>query len=55
MSDWIESNLSTTIYQFVSLLLLVLSVQVGIACDLVLVCLGLVVIFDIRLVLGAVV
>ena len=43
------------IHQFVSLLLLVLSVQVGIVRDLVLVWLGLVVLFDVRLVWGAVV
>ena len=49
-SDWVESNPLTAIHQFISLLLLVLSVQVGIVCDLVLVWLGLVVLFDVRLV-----
>ena len=55
MSDWVESNPLTAIHRFVSLLLLVLSVQVGIICDLVLVWLGLVLLFDARLVWSAVV
>ena len=55
MSDLVESNLSTTIHRFISLLLLVLFVQVSIVCDLVLVWLGLVVLFDVRLVWSAVV
>ena len=39
--DWAKSDLWTTIHRFVSLLLLVIFVQVGIVCDLVLVWLGL--------------